>query len=301
MREFFSSSKFKIFVVVACVLIGLMLRTSTTGGLPTVTQNIVSVVISPFQSASAYVTDAFSGFIENIVNLGSLKSQNEKLKKQIVDLQTQIVDYNQMKSENEQLRELADMPNEGDNPKYATAMVISRDPGQWFSAFTIDKGTLSGIQPYDPVITSEGLVGIVISTSLNTSVVSTILDPSVHVGSIISQTGDTGITQGESDLVAKGEFELANLTKSSSVIAGNIIVTNGRGGIYPKNLKVGIVQDIEQDVSGNSINAICKPMVDPSTVKNVFIITNFTGKDTGSTSTTSSTTSATSSSSKGGK
>lgn len=279
MRDFFGSLKFKIFAIVACLLIGLILRTSATGGLSTVTQNIVSVVVSPFQSASAHVTDAFSGFIGNIVNLGSLKSQNEQLKKQIISLQSQMVDYNQMKSENTQLKGLVDIASESTDCKYATAAVISRDPGQWFSAFTIDKGSLSGIKKDDPVITTEGLVGVVITVNLNTSIVSTILDPSVHVGSTVSQTGDIGITQGERDLASKGEFELAYLTKSSSVTAGNIIITTGRGGIYPKNLKIGIVQSTQSDVSGNSINAICKPMVDPSTVKNVFVITTFAGKE----------------------
>lgn len=282
MREFFRSWKFKIFAVVACVLIGLMLRASATGGLSTVTQNVVSVVISPFQKASAYVTNAFTGVISDISNLGSLKSENEELKKQVADLQSQLVDYYQLKTENEQLKGIVDLPDEGDNRKYVPAMVISRDPGQWFSAFTIDKGSIDGIEVNEPVITSEGLVGIVISVNVNTSVVSTILDPSVHIGSIVSRTGDTGITQGESELVSEGEFELAYLNKNSSVTAGDIIITNGRGGIYPKNLKVGIVQELKLDVSGNSVNAVCKPMVDPSTVKNVFVITSFTGKDTGS-------------------
>lgn len=296
MREFFGSLKFKIFLVVACVLVGIMLRTSANGGLSTATQNFVSVVISPFQSASAHVSDAFSGFLSNIANLGSLKSENEKLKKQINTLESQMVDYNEIKRENEQLNGLVNMEKETDNRKYAAAMVISRDPGQWFSAFTIDKGTLGGIEINDPVITSEGLVGVVVTANLNTSVVSTILDPSVHVGSIISQTGDIGITQGERDLADDGEFEVGYLPKNSSVTTGNIIVTTGSGGIFPKNLNVGIVQKIEKNISGNSINAVCTPMVDPSTVKNVFVITDFSGKETGKASSASS-----SSSPKGGK
>lgn len=278
MREFFSSLKFKIFAVVACLLIGLMLRTAATGGLPAVTQNIISTIVSPFQSASAYVSNTFSGVIGNFVNMGSLKSQNENLKKQVNDLQSKMIDYDKIKLENEQLRGLVNITQEKDNRQYTPAMVISRDPGQWFSSFTIDKGTLSGVKKDDPVITSEGLVGIVVTPSLNTSVVSTILDPSVHVGSIISQTGDTGITQGERELGTKGEFKLCYLTKNSSAAVGNIIITTGTGGIYPKDLKVGIVQELKQDESGNSLNAILKPMVDPSSVKNVFVITDFSGK-----------------------
>lgn len=289
MRDFFGSIKFKIFIGVACVLIGLMIRTASTGGISTATQSTVGIIISPFQSASARISNSVSGVISNIMNIGTLNKQNEQLKSQVSKLQSQMVDYNEIKRENEQLRGLVDITQESDNRKYATAMVISRDPGQWFSSFTIDKGTLSGIKKNDPVITSDGLVGIVVNPMLTTSVVSTILDPSVHVGCIVSQTGDTGITQGDSELSSSDEFELAYLSKSSAVTMGNIIVTTGRGGVYPKNLKVGIVQDLQPDVSGNSNNAVCKPMVDPSSVKNVFVITDFSGKqEISSTSTSSS-------------
>lgn len=293
MREFFHSLKFKIFAVIACLLIGLMLRTAATGGLPTVAQNVIITLTSPFQSASAYISNAFSGFITDIINIHSLKSENEKLKKQISELQSKTVDYNKLKSENEQLRTMINITTEKDNRQYTPATVISRDPGQWFSSFTIDKGTIAGIQKDDPVITSDGLVGIVVTPSLTTSVVSTILDPSVHVGSIISETGDTGITQGDRELAAKGEFKLAYLSKSTSATVGNIVITTGTGGIYPKDLKVGIIQELQHDESGNSLNAILKPMVDPSSVKKVFVVTNFSGKS-GSTA-TSSTSSKTSS------
>lgn len=296
MRDFFRSLRFKIFAVAACLLIGLMLRTAATGGLPTVTQNVISTVLSPFQTASSYVSNAFSGLIENIVNAGSLKSENAKLKKQVNNLESQMVDYNKIKTENDQLKTMITITPENDKREYTPAMVISRDPGQWFSSFTIDKGTLSGIKKDDPVISSEGLVGIVVSSSVTTSVVSTVLDPSVHVGCIISQTSDTGITQGERNLATKGEFKLTYLSKTSSATVGNIIITTGTGGIFPKDLKVGIVQSIKQDESGNSLNAILKPMTDISSVKNVFVITDFSGKTSSDTSSSSS-----SSSSAGGK
>lgn len=280
MREFFGSLKFKIFIAVACVLIGLMIRTAATGGLSTITQNVIGTVISPFQTVSSGISNAVSGVIQNAINMGTLKSQNDQLKKEVNSLQSQMVDYSEMKRENEMLKSYMNIAPENDHRQYKMAMVISRDPGQWFSSFTIDKGTTSGIQKDDPVITADGLVGVVVTPMLNTSVVSTILDPSVHVGGIVSQTGDTGITQGSRELAADGEFELSYLTKGSSVTTGNVIVTTGSGGVYPKDLKVGIVQQLEADVSGNSINAVCKPMVDPTSVKDILIITNFDGKQT---------------------
>lgn len=278
MRNFFGSVKFKVFVIIACILIGLMLRTASTGGLPTVTQNIVSVVISPFQKASSYVSDAFSGLIDNVVNLGTLKTENDKLKKQVIGLQKQIVDCDEVKRKYERLKVLEDIQDQGNHCKYLTAAVISHDSGQWFSAFTIDEGSVNGVKVNDPVITAEGLVGVVVTTNLNTSVVSTVLDPSMHIGSTVSKTGDTGISQGDSELYAKGEFKLTDLDKSSNATVGDIIITTGKTGMYPKNIIIGTVQTIEQDSSGSSLIAICKPMVDPSSVKDVLIVTTFSGK-----------------------
>lgn len=283
MREFFGSLKFKIFVVVACVLIGLMLRTAATGGLSTATQSVVSVVLAPFESASSYLTDAFTGLINNIANLGSLSKENQQLKSQIVQLKKQIVDYNEMKDENTQLKGLFNITQENDSRKYTTARVISRDPNQWFSSFTIDKGTLDGIEKDDPVITDAGLVGIVETPGPTSSVVTTILDPSVHVGGLVSQTGDIGSTHGTRELSLKGQFELDYLPKNTSVTAGNIIVTTGAGGIYPKNLQVGTVKELVPDISGSTVDAICEPMVDPSSVEDVFVIVDFSGKDVSAT------------------
>lgn len=281
MKEFFSSKKFKVLLVVACLLIGLILRASFTGGFTTFTQNAVSTIFSPFQKAASYVTNGITGVIDNAVNLGTLKNENESLKKQVNELQDKLVDYNEIKNLNDQLKDIAGIKDEGDERKVLPAKVISRDPGQWFSTFTIDKGKSDKIQVSQPVITADGLVGIVTSVDTNTAVVNTILDQSVHVGIIVSRTGDTGISQGKGQNSEEGDFELAYLTKNSAVTQGDIVITNGKGGVFPKNIKVGIVQKLHLDDSGNSGSAVCKPMVDPTTVKNVFVITDFTGKNVG--------------------
>ena len=72
-------------------------------------------------------------------------------------------------------------------------------------------------------------------------------------------------------------------------LAELLVITSGRGGIFPKNLKVGTVLEVSAESSGMSLYAICKPMVDPSSVKSVFVITDFSGKsDYASSATTSS-------------
>ncbi len=293
MQEFFKSVRFKALLAVAVLLAGLMVRTAQTGGSSTFAQSVASVVASPLQSASARVSGAFASALGGLWDIGSLRAQNTALKKQVRELEDKQVQFDEYKRQNEQLTTLLNISQETNKQEYAPATVIGHDPQDWFSTFTIDKGTLAGVEKNDPVITADGLIGVVVTPMLTTSVVSTILDPSVHVGCIVSQTGDTGITQGDRTLMQKGEFELKYLDKSSGVTTGNILVTTGYSGMFPKNLKVGIVQDIQPDVSGNSLTAICKPLTAPGSVTGVYVILNFSGRQDAS--------SPSSSSSSGGK
>lgn len=288
MQEFFKSARFKALLAVAVLLAGLMVRTAQTGGSSTFVQSAASVAASPFQSASARISGAFASALGGLWNIGSLRTQNAALKKQVRELEDKQVQFDEYKRQNEQLTTLLNISQEANKQEYAPATVIGHDPQEWFSTFTIDKGTLAGVAKNDPVITADGLIGVVVTPMLTTSVVSTILDPSVHVGCIVSQTGDTGITQGDRTLMQKGEFELNYLDKSSGVTTGNILVTTGYSGMFPKNLKVGIVQDIRPDVSGNSLTAVCKPLTAPGSVTNVYVILNFSGKQDASSSPSSS-------------
>lgn len=297
-RDFFRSTRFKVFVIVAVFLLGLMIRTAVSGGFSTITASAVSVIVTPVQKLSATISNAFNDAVSNVVEFGTVKSENEKLKKQVSDLQSKLVDYNDMKRKNDEYNKVYGIYQENPDFKLQSASVISRDPGQWFSSFTIDKGTLEKISPQDPVITSDGLVGIVTEVMPTSAVVTTILDPSVSVGSFVSDTGDAGVSEGDHDLLSKNQFKITYLPKDSAAASGDIVVTSGRGGIFPKNLKIGTIQSVKSESSGVSLYGVCTPIVDPSSVKNVFVITDFNGKTA---SASSSSSSASGSSSGGGK
>ncbi|HEX3026601.1 MAG TPA: rod shape-determining protein MreC [Clostridia bacterium] len=278
MRDFFRSVWFKIFAVIALILFGLMLRTGMSGGFASIPANVMGFVLTPLQKVSAQVSGAFSGAVSTVASYGSVKKENEQLKKEVSSLNSKLVDYNQMKNENSQYKEYLGIRDDNQDFKWEPAMVIARDPGQWFSVFTIDKGSLNGIGVNDPVITSDGLVGKVTQVMSTSSIVTTILDPSVSVGALVSQTNDPCITQGDKELGAKGRMKVSYLAKESTAAQGDIVITSGIGGIFPKKLKIGIVEEIRTETSGLSLYAVVKPMVDPSTVKNVFVITSFQGK-----------------------
>lgn len=288
MREFFRSLQFKIFAAIALILIGLMLRSALGGGTSSATASVFSVVLSPVQQLSSAVSGFFYDAFSNISNAGKLSAENTQLKKQVSNLRSKLVNYNLMQQENQQYQQMYGISKENPDLKLAPARVISRDSGQWYSAFTIDKGTVDGIQPYEPVLTSDGLVGETTEVMATTSVVTTILDPTVKVGIVVSESGDIGLAHGDRDLASKGLLAIDYLPKDSAVAAGNLIVTAGRAGVFPANLKVGLVQQIKTENAGISLYAVCKPLADPTTVKDVTVVTNFTGKNVDTSSSSSS-------------
>lgn len=284
MRDFFKSLQFKIFAAIALVLIGLMLRSALGSGSSPATASVFSVVISPVQQLSSGISDFFYNAFSSIANASKLNAENASLKQQISDMRSKLVNYNEMQQENEQYQKMYSISKENPDLKLTPARVISRDAGQWYSAFTIDKGLVDGIQPDEPVVTPDGLVGETTEVTATSSVVTTILDPTVKVSVVVSETGDLGLAHGDRNLTAKGLLSIDYLPKDSTISTGNIIVTAGRAGVFPPNLKVGLVQQVKTQNSGITLYATCKPLADPTTVKDVTVVTNFTGKS----STTSS-------------
>lgn len=264
--------------MIAMIILGMMLYAASTGGAATLPQNIIGVVTSPIQKLSSSISGAATNLLAGFTTYSSVHTENEKLKKQVTDLTSKLIDYDKLQRENQQYKEFLGLKEENPDFKFEPAMVISRSNDQWSSSFTIDKGSLDGIAVNDPVITSEGLVGIVTSDVMPTSaVVTTILDPQCNVGAIISHTGDVCIAQGSKELIANGQLKVVYLNPDSGVAKGDIVITSGIGGYTPKGLKIGTVEDIKTESSG-MLSAITRPMADPTNAKNVFVITSFKGK-----------------------
>lgn len=108
--------------------------------------------------------------------------------------------------------------------------MVARDPDDRFYSFTIDRGSLSGIEPLDPVVTADGLVGVVREVGVNYSKVVTILDVWIDVGARDVRTRDIGIVTGSVDLAADGKCRLNYLPRESGAAPGDIVVTSGHRG-----------------------------------------------------------------------
>lgn len=281
MRSFFRTWKFRIIVLIALALLTLMLHAATTTGSATILQSMAGTAISPALKLSAAISDRVTDFLASFTSYSKVKKENDQLRKEVQDLSSKLVNYDNVMLQNQQYKDYLEIKDENPDLKFMPAMVISRDSDQWYSSFTIDKGSIDGITPKEPVITADGVVGIVTSQVMpTTAVVTTVLDPTCGISALISRTGDPCITRGTRELEAKGLFSINYLQRDSTVSKGDIVISSGIGGYYPKGLKLATVENVKIDTNGMQLAATAQPMVNPTTVKYVSVITDFKGKVT---------------------
>ena len=144
--------------------------------------SLLGFVTSPMQSVSTQVTGSVTEFVDlDALSRDELKSMIDSLTQENAQLRDQLVDYENTLQENEQLKVQLEITEEEPENTLRAATVIGRDPNDVFYGFSIDQGTLNGVEAGDPVITQNGLVGIVSQAYATTSKVTTLLSEDVKV------------------------------------------------------------------------------------------------------------------------
>ena len=276
MKDFFDTWKFKILVGIAVFLAAIMAYAGANGRLTAAPQEILSVAVAPFQRAAAAVSNGVSSLWEKYTNIDAILEENEKLTAENAELRGQMVDYDKLKAGNEAYKALTNIQEQHPEMSYVSSFVIGRDPLDSFYGFTLDKGSLDGVEANDAITSDEGyLLGVVTEVDLTSCKVMTILHPSFNAAGVVSRTRDNGIITGSADYAAEGLCILSNLSRGTLTKANDQVITTGLGGVFPPDVLVGVVQELVPEASGKSTIAVLKPGADPRTVKHVFIITNY--------------------------
>ncbi|WP_412372442.1 rod shape-determining protein MreC [Anaerotruncus colihominis] len=264
------------------MLIALMLRASWTGGLSPAIEQVAGAVVVPFQKLSATISDGVSGFFRRYARADEVAQENEALRSEINELRAQLVNYEEYKHENEELRKYLDIEYKEEHPDFemTPAAVVARDPDSRFYSFTIDKGSLDGVAPYDPVVCADGLVGRVKEVGLTYSKVITILDVEIDVGAYDARTRDIGIVNGSVALAADGRCIMNYLPRESGAAQGDLVVTSG-GNLYPKGLVIGKIARLDNAPGNISLYAEIEPTADIRNLTDVMVITSFNGQKGG--------------------
>ena len=281
MQKFFKSFGFKVLAALAVFTVAIMIRAASSGSADVFLSQSISVISQPFLKISTSVTNSVNEFLDRFIRAEEIYLENEKLKEQLQEANEKLIGYEQTKREIEQFREFLGLKETNPDYDFEPATVIGRDSTNRFASFTIDKGSLDGVEAADPVITADGVVGIVWEVGLTYSHVRTILDISVEVGVYDISTRDSGIVTGDISLSADGLCKIKYLPKESGISSGNLVATSGIGGVFPKDLAVGKVKSIYIDSSGLSLIAEIEPTADIANVTDVLVIKSFNGQSSG--------------------
>lgn len=275
MREFFHSVRFKILVALMAVLLGMMIYSVTTGGYASGTGYFVEKVLGPVKNLSAGVSERVSTSLDMLINAEKYYNENQQLKTQLGQLYNDMIDYDRLKEENEELRVMLELKEEYSDYEFSPpAAVIARTTNDPYASFTIDKGADCGITPGDPVVTKNGIVGVCYDVSPDTCRVRTLYNPKTAVGVYTVRGKAEGIAEGGYDLADDGRIRMSYISKEADIIPGDVVITSGSVS-YPAGQLIGVVETVSMEASGLSKYAVLVPAEDPRTLTGVFVITNY--------------------------
>lgn len=277
MRFFLRSRQFKIIVAVFCAVVILTASFGIFAKRMSPQTDIASTIAAPFKTLFSSVSNIIIDTFDNYSSGSRLSLENAELRAEIDALNKKIADYDELAQQNNFYKEYLGIKDTNPHFVFTNATVISRDTDDPFGAFTINRGTASGISKYDPVITSAGLVGYITDVGLTSCKVTTILSPDITLGALDNRTQDSGIITGSLSFAQNGFCQLANLSRSCSVAVGDYIVTSGEG-IFPEGLLIGFVNNIGINEKNNSIYAEVKPFAEIEELRTVMVITEFEGQ-----------------------
>lgn len=278
MKEFFHSWVFKVLLALCIVMFAFLLRATMTMGASTVVEQIVGTITAPVQSLTSGLSGSITGFLDQFLRASEISQENEQLREENRKLIEQMVDYENYKHENESLKEQLGIQEENPQWETMTASVIGRDPSDQFYSFTIDKGTLDGVSYQDPVITADGLVGIVSEVGPVFAKVTTILDVRLNVACQDVRTQDVATISGDIEMAQQGKCKMSLIPRESGIAKGDIVQTAGTSGLYPQGIVVGRVSDVGFEPQGTMMYAVIEPANDIKSIKDVVIITSFKGQ-----------------------
>jgi rod shape-determining protein MreC len=264
--------RFAAAVVTLVVLVVLMGVTARERETVMLLERALVEAAAPIQAWFEGLAAGIRGGLSDIRAISQLRRENESLRAKAEAYDAALHRLRELETENERLRALLGF-SEAVPFDYVVADVIARNPDNWFSRVTINRGARHGIAKDMPVVTSQGLVGRVVGVSTNVSFVQLLTDRECGVGALVQSSRDAGIVKGQgsqSSLLRMMFFE-----REAGVGEGDALVTSGLGEIYPPGLFIGRVVKVTTEQHGLIKYALIRPGVDFGSLEEVLVIVNY--------------------------
>lgn len=269
------SSRTLVFYILAAVCLVLLVLSSSGRLAPA--EGAASRVAQPLLEGFNGIARWGNNLLTTVREFSTLRSQNQRLQTLVDTLTIDNLRLREVEGENERMRKLLGFQQL--NPTYdyrggqVIACVISEGPSNYLRTITIDLGSTHGIKPDMPVVTERGLVGRIYKVGPTTSTVLLITDPSSGVNALIQRDTSRagGVVTGQAGALPVMEY----IPQDADVVEGDLAITSGLGGNFPKNLVIGQVVQVRKHDYDMFQQAVVRPTVIFDRLEVVLVITNF--------------------------
>ena len=228
---------------------------------------LVMELAAPVQKAlslPAWVTRTGWG---RYIALLDVRSENERLLARVAELEEENLQYREALVETGRLQRIAEMRTDFEAPM-RPAQVVGQDVSPWFRSVLVDRGSSDGVRSGMPVLTESGVVGLVTATAPHAGRAMLLLDGQSAVDVLVQRSRARGIVRGDGTDGLHFEF----FVRGDDVQVGDVVITSGFGGVYPKGLRVGEVIEVEPPGERLLQRARLRPAVDFGRLEQIFVL-----------------------------
>lgn len=230
-----------------------------------------STILGPPSHWLQETYDVFTQQLQETLNvyisLVGTNKENKKLKVENAQLASKLQLLEEYRSENIRLRDLFKFKQEVPRNTLA-ARVIAKDIISDQNSILIDKGTEDGVKRFQGVISAKGVVGYVVEVEAHSSRVLLLTDRAANVDAIVQRTRARGIISGKSNSI----FQLKYLGREDDAEVGDLVITSGRQGYFPKGFVVGTITQFGPSPTGVSYQAEIAPSVPIDRLEDILVI-----------------------------
>ncbi len=264
-------------IVVIVILIVAFLVSQT--GLFRPVRDLATTLLKPLQDQFTRLSRTVSTWAQGGRDLVALREENRQLRAEVDRLSVELLHLEEANKEIEQLRALLDFTHRYPAYQFKGSEVIGRVVATGSSNLVpdliLDVGTRDGIRRNMPVVTERGLVGRVLEVYPTACRVLLILDVRSSVNAMIQRTRVTGLVEGRPG----GKLVMTDIPHDARIAEGDVVLTSGLGGTFPKGLIIGQVAKVTEDDVGLFQEAEIQSTVNFSGLERALIITDFTPTD----------------------
>ena len=265
----FSKKMVMIFGIIVLIAVNiLIISTVNKDPNPTVGSAIFALV-SPFQQGVSRCIRSVKDLWRHYFFLVSAAEENDRLKAQLARLLQENRRSREIQLTNERLRALLNFRTRLDR-KFVPAEIVGRDPSPWYQTVIIDKGRADGVQKGCAVLVPDGVAGQVVDVSDHYAKVLLSIDQNSAVDALVQRTRARGIIKGD----GAGGYAFSYVLRKHDIEKGDIVVSSGLDGVFPKGVRIGRVTEIRKEQADIFQEVTVSPFVDFERLEEVLVMLN---------------------------